>query len=110
MGDDAEENLITFCTHVTRPGIAQSAVVKRGNQSVETNPKGTAILQVRRCGVETFEAVVISRDRFIVKPTTMLQDEMLVFLRSQEFEVPSRAEFLSELERKGCTTAQVKID
>jgi len=80
-------------------------------RSMDTKSHGTPILQVRRnlTNPDEFEAVVISADTFIVRPTTMSREELTSFLSAQVFEYPSHEEFLGELERKGSTTAQVMV-
>ena len=78
---------------------------------MDTRSHGTPILQVKRSltNEDEFEVLVISADTFIVRPTTMSRKELISFLNAQVFEYPSREEFLRELDRKGLTTAQVKV-
>jgi hypothetical protein len=78
---------------------------------METTSHGTPVLQARRSltNAGEYEALVISADTYVVMPTTMSRDDLISFLNRQTFVFPSREEFLCELERKGSTTAQVKV-
>ena len=79
-------------------------------KNMETIPHGTPILQVRsQTHADEYVALVISADAFIVTPTTMSREDLISFLSTQVFNYPSCEEFLSELDRKGATTAQVKV-
>jgi hypothetical protein len=82
-----------------------------GTKGMETISHGTPILQARRsrANAEEYETLVISAGTYIVRPTTMSRKDMISFLNAQIFAYLSREEFLRELERKGSTTAQVKV-
>lgn len=80
-------------------------------KNMETIPHGTPILQVRRSQThaDEYEPLVISADAYIVTPTPTSREDLISFLSTQVFDYPSCEEFLSELDRKGLTTAQVKV-